>query len=531
MHKIVVFTGDPSFAVRKGIVVIDEAIPCCKWLIVWHTAIEPVSHLVRNQWRNLKKNGWRWIPYQAGEILRTLSTRTTSGTREVAFDGPGGVYDLDRLLTRPNVQLLETRDLHSEAVLAQVRSFAPDLGLSLAAPILKAALFEIPRLGTINLHKGKVPDYRGMPPAFWELWNGEKEVGCTIHRVNSKLDKGDVVARTTLPVQAYSTVKGLQLQLDEVGVRLMCSATTRVLNEIGVFEPQPLAGRTYTKPTLREQALLARRLSTKLPNRSGFIRRFARTNFHAAALWFGHLMFALSSTKPTVTVLLYHRVTDALRDSLTTGVEQFDRQMALIRRHAHAISIEDVLTNRYPAKPSKPLVCVTFDDGYRDNANEAVPLLLRHKIPAAFFVSTGMVGSGRAFAHDIGKVPTQLTNMNWDELREMRRAGFVIGSHTVNHIDCAKEPQDVVDEELRASKEALIRELGIGEVILAYPFGGREHMTPERLESVKTAGYAGCLSAYGGFNRGSVNRWNVLRCGINWAFTDLAFRCRVVGIL
>lgn len=56
-------------------------------------------------------------------------------------------------------------------------------------------------------------------------------------------------------------------------------------------------------------------------------------------------------------------------------------------------------------------------------------------------------------------------------------------------------------------------------------------MTPDRLELVKQVGYAGCLSAYGGFNRGNVDKFNVLRCGISWAFSDLAFRCRIAGIL
>ena len=231
-----------------------------------------------------------------------------------------------------------------------------------------------------------------------------------------------------------------------------------------------------------------------------------------------------------MTVVLYHRVSDDLRDSLTTGIEQFDRQMALIRRHCQPVSITQILDGAPPIS-TKPLVCVTFDDGYQDNYATAVPSLLRHRIPAAFFVSTGFIGTTREFPHDAGKVPERIANMSWDDLRDMTRYGFTIGSHTVNHVNCATESAETVRRELIESLDALHRELGLDSVILAYPFGGREHMTPERLALVKETGYSACLSAYGGFNRGRVDRYNVLRCGVNWAFSDLAFRCRVAGLV
>jgi peptidoglycan/xylan/chitin deacetylase (PgdA/CDA1 family) len=90
--------------------------------------------------------------------------------------------------------------------------------------------------------------------------------------------------------------------------------------------------------------------------------------------------------------------------------------------------------------------------------------------------------------------------MDWDQLRAMRRWGFTIGSHTVNHIDCATEPEAVVRQELAQSRYTLLRELEVAKPILAYPYGGRLNMTPERLKLVREAGYIGCLSAYGGSN-------------------------------
>jgi peptidoglycan/xylan/chitin deacetylase (PgdA/CDA1 family) len=434
-------------------------------------------------------------------------------------------------LTRPNVRYFRTADLHTPEVLQRVRDFAPDLGLALAAPLLKPALFEIPRLATLNLHKGRVPDYRGMPPAFWELWNDEASVGCTVHRVSAGLDQGDVVAQASILRQRYSTVKGLQLSLDELGIELTCRAAQGVLSGNATFEAQPSGGKTYRKPILKQVTQLRRRLLAQWPRPgNGPLHRLAKAGFLMCSLYAGRVWLSLFSKKPAVTVILYHRVSDDLRDSLTTGIEQFDRQMAMIRKHCHAVSIGDLIGGRLPRHAPRPLVCVTFDDGYKDNYTAAVPLLLRHCIPAGFFVSTGIIGTSKPFPHDDGKVPMDLEKMSWDDLRHMKKLGFVIGSHTVNHIDCAKEPEETVRQELQESLARLRNELAIEDVILAYPFGGKANMTSERLELVKQAGYVGCLSAYGGFNRGPVDRYNVLRCGVNWSFSDLAFRCRIAGI-
>lgn len=234
--------------------------------------------------------------------------------------------------------------------------------------------------------------------------------------------------------------------------------------------------------------------------------------------------------RPRITVLLYHRVSDDARDNLTVGVEQFDRQMGLLVQHCRVLSIEDVLDTRVVPRSSNPLVCITFDDGYLDNCTNAAPILRSHGLPAAFFVSTGVVGTDRPFPHDEERGNPPIEKMRWEHVRQLRDWGFTVGSHTVNHIDCAAEPEEVVRSELSCSLDDLRRKLGLEDVILAYPYGGRQHMTPERLEIVKEAGYSGCLSAYGGANIASVNRFNVLRQGIHWEYSDKAMLLACLGL-
>lgn len=526
-RKIVVFTGNFSYSVRKGIAEIDQAIPGLTWLVLIHSPPKNIWQLLQNQWRNLKRNGWRWIPYQLGDLWQRVVVHPV---RHADHQSPGALFTETALKAYGNIAIRTVADIHSDAAREAVQAFEPALGLSLAAPILQHSLFSIPVLGTMNLHKGKVPGYRGMPPAFWELWNNETSIGCTVHWVDEQLDTGNVVRETAINREKYATVRGMQLRLDEVGVNLMREAVHDVLSEIALPVTQASGGKTYRKPTLTQIAELEVKLLRNQTPVISPIKHLVKTGVASSIFRLSQCGMHRMIT-PRITVLLYHRVSDAARDNLTVGIAQFDRQMALLRKHCRVLSIEELLAlkDNIP-RQSAPLICVTFDDGYLDNFTNAAQILLRHEIPAAFFVSTGLIGTDRAFPHDVRRANMPIPMMNWDHLRKMRDYGFTVGSHTVNHIDCAAEPEEIVRGELIQSRDDLRHQLNLDEVLFAYPYGGRSHMTPQRLELVKQAGYAGCLAAYGGVNIGSVNPFNVLRRGIHWEFSDQSFLFSCLGL-
>ncbi len=437
---------------------------------------------------------------------------------------------MSRLPEHPRVQYICCDNLHAADVLSQIEQFEPDLGICLAAPILRPPLFQLPKSGTINLHKGRVPEYRGMPPAFWEMWNQESEVGCTVHWVDAGLDTGQILVASTVPITKFSTVKGLQLQLDELGIRLVNRAIRLIADGNPSSEKQRGEGRTYTTPTLRQQRELDRR-SASHKGQNVLKRQVKEAVFFS----YSNLIRPIPSrvlawqNRQRVVVLLYHRVNDELRDTVTVGIEQFDRQMELVRRKYTVATIDDVVAGRVPRNIRRPVVAVTFDDGYLDNYQNAVPILVKHGIPAAFFVSTGMIGAERGFPHDLTKLGRPLPNMTWDHLAEMKQLGFTIGSHTVSHVNCAQAPPEEVRAELVASKAELQSRLGLEEVLFAYPFGKKSDITPEILEDVKRIGYASCLSAYGGCNRADIDPFDVRRMGIDYNFSDRAFQARLEG--
>lgn len=526
LSRLVVFTGDLNYNVRRNIVDLNTRICGISWLVLVHAPRTPFVRRLANQRGNLEKHGWRWLSYQVGEQFGRI---TSFQENQSMKDRPGSEYGLERLNALGNVHVVRVDDLHANSSIALVEEFSPDLGIALAAPLLKHRLFRLPRLGSINLHKGKLPEFRGMPPAFWELWTDQTSVGCSVHWVEEQLDKGGVLAESSVNREHFSSLRGLQVQLDELGVKLVCEVVEAVLaGKMGARVQAIGQGKIYRKPTLEQESILAKRLLALEPRGIPVWKQLLKSSFSNIAVA-AHRVLMWRLVAPRVTVLLYHRVCDDARDNLSVGIGQFERQMHLLREHCELIPIDLLLETKEIPRSRRPLVSVTFDDGYLDNYLNAVPILRRVGVPAAFFVSTGIVNSDRCFPHDIRRGNSSIPVMNWNQLREMHDWGFTIGSHTVSHIDCVAEDATTVRNELLLSRIQLAIEIGLNAFIFAYPYGGKHQMNAQRLEMVKEAGYSGCLSAFGGSNIGVVQRWCVLRRGINWEFSDASFLYQTLG--
>jgi peptidoglycan/xylan/chitin deacetylase (PgdA/CDA1 family) len=228
-------------------------------------------------------------------------------------------------------------------------------------------------------------------------------------------------------------------------------------------------------------------------------------------------------------VLLYHRVNDGYLDSVTVGVEQFDRQLSIIRQHYEVIDIATFM--KYGGgNRGRRSVLISFDDGYQDNYLAAI-LLRRHGLPCTFFLSTGIVGTDRAFPHDLQRLGHRVPTLRWEQVGRMAEWGFTIGNHTVDHSRVSLLPPKDALEEIAQAKSDLERHLGVSEATcsFAYPFGERTDITDEVRESLPTIGIELCFSAYGGVNEPDFDRLNVLRSGVNHSMSDLKFRAVIEG--
>jgi hypothetical protein len=81
-----------------------------------------------------------------------------------------------------------------------------DVAVSLENALISEATFSVPARGTINVHHGAVPDYRGGPPVFWELADGRDTVGFTVHRIDAGIDTGPVLAEGEVPIRREATL-------------------------------------------------------------------------------------------------------------------------------------------------------------------------------------------------------------------------------------------------------------------------------------------------------------------------------------
>jgi hypothetical protein len=167
---------------------------------------------------------------------------------------PRRFHDLRRRSARALSRFLTVPDIHAPEVLDRVRAADPDLGVVYGAPLLKAALFALPRFGTLGIHHGRAPEYRGKKTTFWEMYNGERAAGVTIQRVSPGIDTGEIVARGEVEIghKGYGRV---WREVEDLGRRLYLQSILDVRCGAAQFVPQGAGiprGTLYRQPTFRD---------------------------------------------------------------------------------------------------------------------------------------------------------------------------------------------------------------------------------------------------------------------------------------
>ena len=221
------------------------------------------------------------------------------------------------------------------------------------------------------------------------------------------------------------------------------------------------------------------------------------------------------------TIVAFHRVNDQLPDdSLTCSLAKFEAFCRFFRQHFRVVRLSEQVAGCRAGVDMGGTLSITFDDGYLDNIQVAVPILRRLQLPATFFVTTGFIGSQTTPPWD-RDLPRQPGWMSWDDLRALRAQGFEIGSHTDSHLDMARADPENVRADLELSRQKLIGALGASAVrLFAYPFGGPEHISRRALELVREAGFTCCASCHGGVNPATPDPFNLKRIAIDPWFTD-----------
>lgn len=260
-----------------------------------------------------------------------------------------------------------------------------------------------------------------------------------------------------------------------------------------------------------------------------FLKKSARRTFaltHRAGA-----VYRRVQPHPSVRVLTYHRFGDAVRDPFCVRVEDFDRQMTLLAELGVAVSLAEVesFLNGGSALVDGA-VLVTVDDGCPSFVRHALPILQRHRIPAALFVPAGEVTEGGARRH--ASPPEQPSDrMTWDELEEAAHAGVSIGSHAWTHESLGRMSLDAARTQAARSRERLEERLGRPVTALAYPFGTRADFSPQVAGVVRSVGYTCAFTSQHGAVLRDSDRYMLPRVKVEGGESLWMFSASVHGAL
>ncbi|WP_018629548.1 methionyl-tRNA formyltransferase [Niabella aurantiaca] len=136
--------------------------------------------------------------------------------------------------------ILQPEKLKSPAFLEELRSLKADLQICVAFRMLPEVVWNMPPMGTINLHGSLLPQYRGAAPINWAVINGEKETGVTTFKLQHEIDTGNILLQDRFPVSTEDTAGTVHDTMKEVGARLLVKTVQGLANGSLTETPQQI---------------------------------------------------------------------------------------------------------------------------------------------------------------------------------------------------------------------------------------------------------------------------------------------------
>jgi len=206
----------------------------------------------------------------------------------------------------------------------------------------------------------------------------------------------------------------------------------------------------------------------------------------------------------TLRVLMYHKINDVAENPLSVPVGLFDEQMGLLRDLGYTVvDLEQVLDHYTTGKQLPPrAVLITFDDGYRDNLDNAMDVLGRHGYPAVLFVPIGYLDTTLPLPHEERLAQRGIVNrtIDWSDLPDIERGGIRVEAHGISHRPLADLEVDEAAREIVLAKLKLEEALGRPVRAFAYVKGSEAHFKLVHLSLLRQAGYDIAFTSVSGAN-------------------------------
>ncbi len=222
-------------------------------------------------------------------------------------------------------------------------------------------------------------------------------------------------------------------------------------------------------------------------------------------------------------VLNYHSIPgESLKedaDQMTTPKEYFARQLKYLNENRYnVISCGEAVKNTglRVAMPPRS-VCITFDDGFKDNLTNALPALEKYGFKATIFPAVDYIGKNSDF-------------LAWDEIKGLSKTGLIsFGAHSLSHRRLSSLNDNDLEREAGLSKSILEDNLGMRVDLFAYPFGSYGSFDGRAEQILMAKGYKAAFTTIAGSNTAGTDLFRLRRTRISWYDDEKEFPKELAG--
>ena len=157
--------------------------------------------------------------------------------------------DVKRYAVEHGLPVLQPVSLKDEAFIEELRSFNAQLFIVIAFRMLPEAVWQMPPLGTFNLHASLLPRYRGAAPINWAVMNGDSETGVTTFFLKHEIDTGDVIQQRSCPIGRHENVEDIHDRLMVMGADMVIETVDAIIAGTVKSFPQDQMLTTGQQPT------------------------------------------------------------------------------------------------------------------------------------------------------------------------------------------------------------------------------------------------------------------------------------------
>jgi methionyl-tRNA formyltransferase len=138
-----------------------------------------------------------------------------------------------------SIPVLQPDKLKNEDFLEELRSYKADLQIVVAFRMLPEVVWDMPAMGTVNVHASLLPQYRGAAPINWAIINGEKETGVTTFRLKHEIDTGNILLQEKVVILPEDNIGTVYDKLMQEGAGLLIKTVDGLVNNTITEQPQP----------------------------------------------------------------------------------------------------------------------------------------------------------------------------------------------------------------------------------------------------------------------------------------------------